>query len=273
MILPRLTPLVFLFAVCCAGESAKPPIPAPPAGVAAYAKEHGLEPTVSLDLNKGVKLELVLIPPGKFMMGSPETEKDRKKNETQHEVTISKPFYMGRYEVTQEQYEATMGRNPSEFKGAKNPVETVTWEDAQEFCKEVSAKTRKTVRLPTEAQWEYACRAGTTTRFYSGDADADLDGVGWYDSNSEQRTHPVGEKKPNSWGLYDVHGNVSEWCQDGYKEYSGGVTRKADRECMVLRGGSWYVYARVCRSAFRDIIPPHLGFSSYGFRVVLATKP
>jgi len=276
-ILFELTGLMFLCAACYAGESAKPPIPPPPADVAAYAKERDLEPAMSLDLGKGVKLELVLIPAGKFLMGRPETEKNRGRNRTQHEVTISKPFYMGKYEVTQEQYEAITGTNPSRFKGAKKPVEMVSWEDAQEFCKKLSAKTGKTVQLPTEAQWEYACRAGTNTRFYPGDADGDLDGVGWYVSNSGNTTHPVGEKKPNAWDLHDMHGNVVEWCQDWSGEYEARAatdpTGPATGEGRVLRGGSWNDGPWDCCSANRSSIAPGVRYYDFGFRLMLAGPP
>jgi formylglycine-generating enzyme required for sulfatase activity len=228
---------------------------------------------MSLDLGNGVKLELVLIPAGKFIMGSPETEMDRGKDETQHEVTISKPLYMGRCEVTQEQYEAITGTNPSQFKGAKNPVDTVSWNDAQEFCKKLSAKTGKTVQLPTEAQWEYSCRAGTTTRFYCGDTDADLDGAGWYRSNSSKTTHPVGEKKPNAWGLYDMHGNVLEWCADWGDQYQAGAatdpTGPATGLTRVLRGGGSTSDPRLCRSAHRHSYAPFYSYYVYGFRVVM----
>lgn len=173
----------------------QPPAPSQKREIAARPKE------AALDLGGGVKMEFVLIPAGKFVMGSPETEKDRGTNEAQHEVTITMPFYIGKFVVTQEQYEAVMGKNPSHFKGAKDPVESLKWSDAQAFCKKASKKIGKNIRLPSEAEWEYACRAGTTTRFYSGDADADLDAVGWYYSNSGQTSHPVGEKKPNPWGL------------------------------------------------------------------------
>jgi len=275
--LPKLTALLFLFAACCLGQDAKPPIPPPSAEIVAYAKAHGLEPEMSLDLGKGVKIEFVLIPAGKFLMGSPETEKGRLDNETQHEVTISKPFYMGRYEVTQEQYEAITGTNPSHFKGAKNAVDTVSWDDAQDFCKMLSAKASKTVQLPTEAQWEYACRAGTNTRFCSGDADGDLDGVGWYYDNSGNTTHPVGEKKPNAWGLYDMHGNVVEWCQDWYGQYEAEAATDpkgaADGPFRVLRGGPWSFNPAGCRSAVRDRSTPGVRFDLDGFRVVLAGPP
>jgi len=166
---------------------------------------------LTLDLDGGVKLELVLIPAGKFMMGSEKgvpvlpiggAEKPV------HEVTISQPFCMGKYVVIQEQWQAIMGNNPSTFQGAKNPVEGVSWNDAQEFCKKVSEKVAKTVRLPTEAEWEYACRAGSTTEYCFGDAENGLADYAWFSVNSGNTPHPVGEKKPNAWGLYDMHGNV-----------------------------------------------------------------
>jgi formylglycine-generating enzyme required for sulfatase activity len=179
-------------------------------------------------------MNLVHIRPGKFMIGE---EQER------HEVALSKPFYMGVTEVTQAQYEAVMGTNPSYFKGATNPVEMVSWNGATEFCKKLSEKTRQTVRLPTEAEWEYACRAGTQTAFSFGDAPSALGDYAWWDGNSGKTTHPVGQKKPNSWGLYDMHGNVWELCADWYGEYpedpvtdpSGPAT--GDRR--VLRGGAW----------------------------------
>ena len=161
-----------------------------------------------------VKLELVLIPAGRFVMGSPPHEKGRSELECLPiKVTISRPYYMGKYPVTQEQYEKIMGRNLSDMKDPRNPVERISWNDASDFCRKLSALTGQTVRLPTMAEWEYACRAGTTTRFCSGDSDSALNRVGWYEGNSGRTTHPVGQKSPNGWGLYDMHGNVYEWCQ------------------------------------------------------------
>jgi len=242
-------------------------------------------PLLALDLGGGVKMELVLIRAGKFMMGSPETEKDRSNDETQHEVTISRAFYMGKFVVTQEQYEAVTGNNPSQFRGAKNPVETVSWEDAQEFCQKLSTKLPLTipspggaegkwmVQLPTEAQWEYACRAGTSTRFYSGDADSDLDAVGWYYGNSGGSTSPVGGKKPNAWGLYDMHGNVWQWCADLYGEYPMGSATDPEGAATgtqrVLRGGSLNVSAMNCRAANRYRYNPDRRNIHNGFRVVV----
>ena len=201
--------------------------------------------SLTLDLGNGVMMKLVLIRPGKFVMGSPDSEKGRESKEgPQHEVVIAKPFYMGVTEVTQAQYEAVMGTNPSKFKGPTNPVESVIWSDTVEFCRKLSEKTGKTFRLPTEAEWEYACRAGTKTRFSFGDADSVLGDYAWCASNSGKNTHPVGQKKPNAWGLYDMNGNVWEWCADIYGPYSSEASvdpqgASSGGDCMV-RGGSWY---------------------------------
>ena len=243
---------------------------------------------LKLDLGNGVSLKLVQISAGKFTMGSPETEKDRYKNETQHEVTISKSFYMGVTEVTQEQYEAVMGNNPSKYKGKTNPVETVRWDDAVAFCKKLSQKTGKTVQLPTEAQWEYACRAGNRIRFSFGDKEEDLhkhgnycdksntDGSDWQDKehgDGFDKTAPVGSLKPNAWGLYDMHGNVWEWCQDWYAEYPAGAvtdpTREVNSGLRVVRGGSWYNNPPNCRSAYRRRVNAVDRNDASGFRVVV----
>jgi len=223
----------------------------------------GKSEEVSLDLGGGVMLDLVLIRPGKFLMGS-ETAADEK---PVHEVTISQQFYLGKYEVTQAQWEAVMGSNPSYIKGASLPVEQVSWEDCQLFIEKLNGKGVGTFRLPTEAEWEYACRAGTT-----GDYAGDLAELAWYNANSESKTHPVGTKKPNPWGLYDMHGNVWEWCQDWYGTYSQekqidpkGAAGGSDR---VFRGGSWYSSAYGCRSASRLWFWPSLRSFSLGFRLV-----
>jgi formylglycine-generating enzyme required for sulfatase activity len=172
-----------------------------------------------------------------------------------------------------------MGTNPSEFKGAKNPAESVSWDECQEFLKKLNAlgKERGEFRLPTEAEWEYACRAGTRTRFCSGDADAELADYAWYDANSGSTTHPVGEKKPNAWGLFDCHGNVWEWCADWWgHDYYGKSPRDdptgpATGSGRVLRGGSWLYYPGLCRSAFRYTCGgPADRSSCIGFRVVAA---
>ena len=190
-----------------------------------------------------------------------------------HAVTLTKAFYLGKFAVTQEQYMQVMGTNPSRFKGAKLPVETVSWDDAQEFCKKVSRKTGQTVRLPTEAEWEFACRAGTTTFYYSGDTEADLGRAGWYDANSNGTTHPVGQKEPNAWGLYDMHGNVWEWCQDWYGGYEAGTATDPQGPgtgtYRVLRGGSRSDCREGCGSAIRNRSAPVRRNYYGGFRVVL----
>ena len=230
---------------------------------------------LTLDLGNKVTMKLALIPAGKFLMGSAVGEKDRLRDEgPQREVIISKPFYMGVHEVTQEQYEQVMGKNPSKFKGAKNPVETVSWNDAVLFCKGLADKTGKTVQLPTEAQWEYACRAGSKTRFCFGDDDSGFGGHAWYRRNSDDKTHPVGGKKPNAFGLYDMHGNVWEWCSDWWAGSDANAKNRdpsgpdsgTDR---VLRGGCWINDPQFCRSASRAGGNPVGRSSNSGFRVAV----
>jgi formylglycine-generating enzyme required for sulfatase activity len=239
---------------------------------------------LTLDLGSGVKLELAWIPPGEFMMGSPGSEKGRFEDESpQHPVRLSKGFWMGKFEVTQEQWERMMGGNPSIFKNARSPVENVSWDECQEFLNKMNASVPaqglkrddgNKFRLPSEAEWEYACRAGTSARFNLGDADGDLDQAGWYSGNSGNSTHPVGEKQANAWGLFDMNGNVMEWCQDWYGPYAGGAVTDPGGPWMgptasrVLRGGSWFNASGFCRSAYRSHSAPLFRFSRIGFRVV-----
>jgi formylglycine-generating enzyme required for sulfatase activity len=230
---------------------------------------------LTVDLGKGVKLEMVLIPAGEFLMGSPDSDKDAWSGEKpQHRVRITKPFYLGKYLVTQEQWEAVMGNNPSQLKGVKNPVETVSWDDCQQFVGKLNAKSAAgggKFQLPSEAQWEYACRAESTTRFCFGDDEPKLGDYAWYAANSGCKTHPVGEKKPNAWELYDMHGNVREWCQDWWKGYKGSPvddpTGAATGSCCVFRGGSWDDPAEYCRSAYRDFVGFRYAGNDLGFRV------
>ena len=245
---------------------------------------------ITLDLGNNISMKLILIPAGKFTMGSPDGEKDHQADESpQREVTISKPFYMGVYEVTQEQYEQVIGKNPSSFKGAQNPVETVSWDEAVDFCKKLSQKTGKTVSLPTEAQWEYACRAGSKTRFSFGDADGDLckygnycdqsntSGYSWQDkdhNDGHDKTAPVGSFKPNAFGLYDMHGNVWEWCSDWYADSYANAKNQDPQgpdsgTLRVLRGGGWGYVPLYCRSAFRIRCNPVYRYHYVGFRVVV----
>ncbi|MDP6634527.1 MAG: formylglycine-generating enzyme family protein [Phycisphaerae bacterium] len=231
---------------------------------------------LELDLGKNVKMKLVLIRAGKFMMGSPKSEKDRSRNEgPQREVTISRSFYLGAVEVTQRQYESLMGKNPSWFKDPRRPVEKVTRSDAMAFCAAMSKKTGRRVTLPTEAQWEYACRAGSKTRFGFGREDKSYDPYVWCTDNSASRSHPVGRKMPNAWGLYDMHGNVYEWCRDYYDYDYYEKAPKVDPENSIrsgfttIRGGSWGIYLHSCRSAHRRYIYHSGVHSSIGFRVVV----
>jgi formylglycine-generating enzyme required for sulfatase activity len=366
----RLLPLIFLMLAgsLVAGEPTPPyPLWDGQESVAEYAKKVGLPATNTLDLGGGVNMELVLIPAGKFVMGTPEPvavdesgfqkkivtgqvllavsgvallvllctiivaavrKRQRPKysllwllaitiaaggcvltglhwrqavkgldkarvdyiatkarydaasdNEKPgHPVMLTKPFYIGKFAVTQEQYQQVIGNNPSNFKGKDNPVEQVSWDDAQAFCKKLTKQTKQTVRLPSDAEWEYACRAGTTTTYHSGDAEADLARVAWYNANSNNLTHPVGQKEANAFGLYDMHGNVWQWCEDWWDEnyYANSPAEdpqgSAHGARRVLRGGSAGVIPVGCRSAFRFRRAPvdrYLNFGIFGFRVVV----
>ena len=228
-------------------------------------------------------MELVLIQPGQFMMGSPEDEPGRNSGEKPHQVNLTKPFYLQTTEVTQAQWKALMGKNPASNKrcGESCPVEEVSWEDAQEFVRKLNQKegTDK-YRLPTEAEWEYACRAGSTTAFPNGgitklqcDRDDNLDSIGWYCGNSNNMIQPVAGKKPNAWGLYDMLGNVQEWCQDWFGAYPDDevVNPKGPKKgsYRVMRGGVWYSPARDARCASRFGSPPHYRFQHIGFRLCM----
>ena len=236
---------------------------------------------------------MVFIRAGKFLMGSPKNEADRYPDEApQTEVTISQGFWMAKYEVTQAEYLALMGTNPSHFTGDTiRPVDSVSWSDATNYCERLTQRERAAgrlpaslaYRLPTEAEWEYACRAGTTTRFHYGD-DPDytnLTHYAWYRQNAGFTTHPVGQKRPNPWGLYDMLGNVWEWCQDWYGAYPGetavdpsGPVQPGMNKQRAMRGGDYFNPPQHCRSALRgyDFIPKHDWPPDFGFRVVLAAS-
>jgi formylglycine-generating enzyme required for sulfatase activity len=230
---------------------------------------------------------LVWIPAGEFIMGSPYNEIGRDPDEgPQVKVRIAKGFWMGKCEVSQAEYEQMMGTNPSPSNEDTNlPVVKVNWFEAMDYCTKLTQMRESAgrlpsgyaFRLPTEAEWEYACRAGTTTRFSCGEdkTDSVIVDYAWYTRNSEFMTHPVGLKKPNPWGLHDMHGNVMEWCLDRYERItsSGKVTDSAASavgNLRVARGGSWLYEAKACRSANRDDYGPSNRCSDIGFRVVLA---
>ena len=228
------------------------------------------------NLPNGVTLKMVSLPAGQFLMGSPDSDPDARDNEKpQHQVQVNS-FAIGKYPVTQAQYEAVMGTNPSYFKNnPQNPVEKVSWNDAQAFCQKLSRITGKTYRLPTEAEWEYACRGGTTTRYYFGDDANQLGDYAWYNGNSQGTTHPVGQKKPNAWGLYDMSGNVWEWCEDDWHDNYIGAPKDGsawltnDNDYQIVRGGSWFDLPVFCRSAFRSFDDWRADlFIFNGFRVV-----
>ncbi len=239
----------------------------PPAWAAAWGQDR-YGPWCALQLGE-VEQRLRWIPPGRFRMGSPADEEGRFDREgPQHEVTLSKGFWLFDTPCTQALWQAVMGTTPSHFKGAKRPVEQVSWDDCQQFLQQFHRQVHELpLALPTEAQWEYACRAGTTTARY----EEDLAAIAWYEGNSRNATHEVGQKRPNAWGLYDMLGNVYEWCHDGRREYTGAsvvdpvgpLDAGAGR---AIRGGSWLDVALLARAALRRAAPPALRDRDLGFR-------
>lgn len=230
-----------------------------------------------MEIAPGVNMIFCWCPAGEFMIGSPFSEADRNSDEEQVKVTLSRGFWMGKTEVTQAQWQAVMGSNPSHFKGTNLPVESVSWNDAQEFLKKIDEVLAATdgwkTMLPTEAQWEYAARAGGSW-IYSGSNN--LDEVAWYYENSGSATNPVGMKKANAWGIHDMSGNVYEWCQDWYDQKFVGWVDPAgptSGSYRVRRGGSWYYVANNCRVAYRGNNDPSGSGNGIGFRVVRSSVP
>ncbi len=248
-------------------------------GLTEFTKSPTPSPQILTEtLSGNIKLEMIKIPAGSFLMGSADNDESAYSSEKpQHRVNLQE-FYLGKYPVTQEQYQAIMGNNPSKFKNnLKNPVENISWNDAQEFCQKLSDKTGKKYRLPSEAEWEYACRAGTQTRYYFGDNAELLGEYAWYGQNSDSKNHPVGQKRQNNWGLHDMYGNVWEWCEDGWHDnYKNAPTdgtawndNHSQSNSRVLRGGSWVNDPGGCRSAYRDGFNADDGTSSIGFRLAV----
>ena len=258
--------------------------------------------TLTLDLGNKVTMKLVRIPAGKFMMGSKFSAAEVAKKflrygaqeayytgeHPQREVTISKPFYMGIWEVTRPQWRAVMRAAPWKGKACDRPntgnvANHISWDDASKFCEALAKKTLKKVSLPTEAQWEYACRARSKTEYCFGDSEAKLGVYAWFAENAlginEPYPHTAGQKTPNRWGLYDMHGNAWEWCSDWYDEKFYAAGKNGDPEntteasARVLRGGEWGQYPDSCRAAYRFKNAPATRNCSYSFRVVVAIEP
>lgn len=218
---------------------------------------------------------MVRVEAGTFTMGATPEMKDPYDDEKPtHQVTLTNDYYIGKYEVTQALWKAVMGNNPSRFKGDNLPVETVTWNDCQKFISKLNRITGKKFRLPTEAEWEYAARGGNKSRGYQYSGSNNLSDVAWYEDNSDSKTHAVGSKQANELGIYDMSGNVWEWCQDRYGRYSKSSqtnpTGATSGSFRVRRGGSWNFTARICRSSYRNESLPSLRNSDLGFRLVLS---
>jgi len=222
-----------------------------------------------IETTSGLNLQMVWVDGGTFKMGG----KGYGDEKPVHEVTLD-GFWLSKYQVTQAQYEAIMGKNPARFKGPNKPVECVSWNDAKEYCRRLSEETGGRFVLPSETQWEFACRGGSELEYCFGDKEEELEDYAWYGNNSNDETHSVGLRKPNAWGLYDMHGNVWEWCEDdwhdNYEKAPGDGKPWVDEprgNRRVLRGGSWYYFSFFCRSAYRFNNAPDITNFNFGFRL------
>ena len=231
--------------------------------------------TIFIPVKDGISIDMVKVEAGMFMMGATSEMKDPDCDEKLvHKVTLTNDYYMGKYEVTQALWQAVMGSNPSNFKGDNLPVEKVSWNDCQEFISKLNSLTGRKFRLPTEAEWEYAARGGKKSRSYQYSGSSYISDVAWYNGNSGSKTHPVGTKQANELGIYDMSGNVWEWCSDWYGSYSSSSQRNPTGDTSgsrrVYRGGSWYNFARCCRSSFRFSNAPDLRYDNLGLRLALS---
>ena len=229
---------------------------------------------ITIPVKDGISIEMVKVEAGTFMMGeTKEMENPDEDDEPVHQVTLTNDYYIGKYEVTQALWQAVMGSNPSEFKGDNLPVETVSWDDCQEFISKLNRMTGRKFRLPTEAEWEYAARGGKKSRGYLYSGSSNIDDVAWY-GNNDDTTHPVGMKKANELGIYDMTGNVWEWCQDLYEEYSGlsqtNPTGAAIGDVFLSRGGSSGNDATSCRPIVRNCYTSDERFGGLGLRLALS---
>ena len=241
----------------------------------AFCADGGLKSgaTKTINLPGGVTMEMIWCEPGEFMMGSKPDEAGRFSDETLHKVTLRKGFWLGKYEVTQEQWLSVMKEERAKFQGEGLPQDSVSWDDCNQFIHRVNEYIGGGARLPTEAEWEYACRAGSDTPFSGG---LTVEDVAWYAANSTGLPHKVGSKAPNAWGFYDMHGNLLEWCSDWY--YKLFPTAVVDPKgsvigsFKVLKGGCWFFFARDCRSAYRLKRDPEIRNCLYGFRLAMSPR-
>jgi len=229
-------------------------------------------------LGNGLVMEMVRIPSGKFMIGSPLNETGRRENESPLSEINVPAFYMAKFAVTQEQWAAIMGNNPSIFRdNLQAPVENTSWLEAQDFCRKLAQRSQHFYRLPSESEWEYACRAGTNTAFHFGDSSEQLADYAWFGDNANKRSHPVGAKVPNPWGLHEMHGGIWEWCEDiwhdSFKDapVDGSAWVNNDNSSRrVRKGGSWSNEARLCRAASREWHWQSDRYNDIGLRVVIS---
>ena len=230
---------------------------------------------ISVPVKNGITIDMVKVEAGTFMMGATsEMENPYSWEKPVHQVTLTNDYYMGKYEVTQSLWQAVMGSNPSNFKGDNLPVERVSWNDSQEFINKLNSMTGRKFRLPSEAEWEYAARGGKKSRGYQYSGSSNISDVAWYDENSGSKTYPVGTKQANELGIYDMTGNVGEWCQDRYGSYVSSSQKNptgvVSGSLRVFRGGGWYFSAKCCRSSFRFGVTPGRRNNYLGFRLVLS---